>query len=59
MLKTWKQIEQSRELRLWATQVVMPIVVVGTTVAMIPEFRKTVATKYNNVKEAVKNKLHK
>ena len=46
---TYKQIEASRETRLWLSQIVLPIVGV---VMMVPETREAVVTK---VKEAKKN----
>ena len=46
---TYKQIEASRETRLWLSQIVLPIVGV---VMMVPEAREAVVAK---VKEAKKN----
>lgn len=46
---TWKQIEASREARLWLGQIVLPVVGV---VMMVPEAREAVVTK---VKQAKKN----
>jgi hypothetical protein len=39
---TYKQIEASRELRLWITQVIIPLIGIG---AMIPEVREAVIEK--------------
>ena len=46
---TYKQVEASREVRLWLTQIVLPIVWVTM---LVPEARKAVVTK---VKQAKKN----
>lgn len=57
---TYKQIETSREIRLWITQVIVPTIAVTTAVvATVPELREAVTTKFNNVKDKVKLKLHK
>ena len=53
---TWKQIETSREVRLWISQIVIPAV--GVTM-MVPEAREAVAKKFHEVKKLVKEKLHK
>jgi len=53
---THKQIEASREARLWLTQVVLPIVGV---VMVVPETREAVLTKTKELKETVKNRLKK
>lgn len=46
---TYKQVETSREVRLWLTQIVLPVV--GVTM-LVPEARRAVVTK---VKQAKKN----
>ena len=46
---TYKQAEASREVRLWLTQIVLPII--GVTM-LVPEARRAVVTK---VKQAKKN----
>ena len=57
---TYKQIEASREVRLWITQVIVPAtLMVATVFATVPEVRYTAAEKFNNVKRAVKNKFKK
>lgn len=56
---TYKQIEASREARLWIGQVVVPIVsVIGAAMA-VPEVRHAVVEKANNVKTAIKKKFKK
>lgn len=57
---TYKQIEASREMRLWITQVIVPAtLMVATVFATVPEARYAAAEKFNNVKRAVKNKFKK
>ena len=57
---TYKQIETSREIRLWITQVILPAVGIGTVlVTTVPEFREAVVTKAKNVKDKIDAKLHK
>ena len=52
---TYKQIEASRELRLWLGQVVIPVM----AIAAIPEVRQTLADKTNKVKKSIQNKIKK
>ena len=57
---TYRQIEASREARLWITQVIAPTLVLTTAVVMAkPELKEKVATKFNEVKAKIQNKLHK
>lgn len=56
---TWKQIEASREARLWIGQVIIPAVTVVTAVMAVPEVRNAVKDKFNNVKQTIKTKLNK
>ena len=51
---TRKQIDASRELRLWITQVVIPAFGVAM---MIPEAREAVVTKAREVKDKIKSKI--
>ena len=54
---TYKQIETSREIRLWIGQVIVPVAT-GAAIAMTnPEIRKAVVTKFNDVKKSVKQKF--
>ena len=52
---TWKQIEASREARLWIGQVIVPVVV--GIMAVSPEARQMVKTKYVQVKNTIRRKL--
>ena len=56
---TYKQIEASRELRLWLGQIIIPAIGVGVMVMSMPEVRQTVADKTNSIKQSVKNKFKK
>lgn len=56
---TYKQIEASREVRLWIGQVIVPVAT-GVAIAMTnPDVRKAVVTKFNEVKKSVKQKFKK
>lgn len=54
---TWKQIEASREARLWIGQVSVPAVV--RIMAVSPGARQMVKTKYVQVKNTIRRKLKK
>lgn len=57
---TYKQIEASREARLWITQVIVPVLGLATAVVVsVPEVRETVTTKAKGFAEKVKNRLRK
>lgn len=44
----YKHIEASREARLWITQVIVPLIGTGGfVIAMVPEARETIKTKWN------------
>ena len=52
---TYKQIEASREMRLWIGQVIVPAVVAAITIASNPQTRNHVSEKYNNVKSRMRS----
>lgn len=54
-IMTWKQLEVSREARLWIGQVIVPAVV--GFMAVSPEARQKVKTKYVQVKNTIRRKL--
>ena len=57
---TYKQIEASREIRLWITQVIVPtLALVTATVTMVPEFREAATAKFEEVKNRIKYKTCK
>ena len=51
---TYKQIEASRELRLWIGQVIVPAVTMA--LASIPEVRNAASTKLEQLKWKLKSK---
>lgn len=53
---TYKQIDASREVRLWVTQVIIPAFGVAM---LIPEVREAVVTKVRELKEKIKSKANK
>lgn len=52
---TYKQIEASREVRLWIGQIIVPGMLLGATILANPDARKWVVEKG----EKVKNKIFK
>lgn len=57
---TYKHIEASREARLWVTQVIVPLLVLGSTVLMVnPDLKEEAKAKVESVKDKIKGKLHK
>ena len=57
---TYKQIETSREMRLWISQVIVPAVTTAAAVLyMNPELRHKLADKANELKETIKTKFKK
>ena len=53
---TWKQIETSREIRLWVGQIIVPL---AGMAMFIPEVREAVGSKARKMKETINSKLHK
>ena len=53
---TYRQTETSREIRLWITQVIIPIVGIAV---MIPESREAIVNKCKETKDKIKSKFHK
>ena len=53
----YKQIEASREARLWLTQIVIPAASVAVAILSIPEVRQTIASKATSIKESIQNKI--
>ena len=53
---TYKQIEASREARLWIGQVILPIV---TAVMLVPEAREAVIDKAKTAKKNIEDKVKK
>lgn len=53
---TRKQIDTSREMRLWIWQIVVPALTLAATTMAIPEVRETVAMKARSVMSKLKRK---
>lgn len=53
MKKTYKEIENSRNNRLWITEVVMPITLVGMYIFGNPENRRDLKNFCNKVKDKI------
>ena len=56
---TYKQIETSREIRLWIGQLIVPAITLAATMLAIPEVREAVAAKARRIKLSVENKMKK
>ena len=56
---TYKQIEASREARLWLGQIIVPAVTLVATTLAIPGVKDAVANKFNNVKQSIKDRKDK
>ena len=55
---TYKQIEASRELRLWIGQVIVPVICVTAAVLSNPEIRQAALAKTESIKEELRrNKI--
>lgn len=55
---TYKQIEASREVRLWIGQIIVPAVTLAATTLTIPEVRQAVRMKAEEVKYDIEQKLN-
>lgn len=56
---TYKQLEASREARLWIGQIIIPVAtIIGTSMA-IPQVREAVAAKADDIKESINRKRKK
>ena len=55
---TYKQIEASREARLWLGQIFIPAVA-AISICTIPEVREVIATKAKSVKQNIERKMKK
>ena len=53
---THKQIEQSREARLWLGQIIIPAATLVVSALSIPEVRQVVVTKVEDVKKSIERK---
>ena len=53
---TYKQIETSREIRLWITQVIVPALALAL---VVPESGEVIVTQAREVKDKIKNRFQK
>ena len=59
-MKNYREIEASRNTRLWATQVIMPIATLATSVIVaVPEVREATIKSLGKAKDSIKNVLTK
>lgn len=58
-MMTYRQIESSRERRLWITQVVMPTALVAAAILGNREVREDLKDKVTDIKEKIKAKINK
>lgn len=56
---TYKQIEASREARLWVTQVIVPTIMTIGMAMTVPEFRDAVKTTTSKIKEKIRTHTKK
>lgn len=56
---TYKQIEGSREVRLWIGQIIVPAITVAWSTLAIPEVRQAIAAKARDIKRSIENKRTK
>lgn len=56
---TRKQIDASREARLWIGQILVPALTLATSTLAIPEVRQAIATKARSMKESIEKKMNK
>ena len=56
---TFRQIEASREIRLWITQIIVPAGLVTAVVMTNPELKEAVTTKCKEVTSKIKSKFQK
>ena len=52
---TYKQIEASREMRLWIGQVIVPAAAAAIAIASNPQTRNYVSKKYNDIKSHMRS----
>ena len=54
---TYKQIEASREARLWLGQIIVPALTFAATTLAIPEVRQAITIKAMSVKQSIEQKM--
>ena len=53
---TYKQIEASREARLWLGQIIIPAASVAIAILSIPEVREAIGTKVKSIQNKIRRK---
>ena len=56
---TYRQIEASREARLWVTQIIVPTIFGIGMVMSVPEIREPVKAKVSEIKEKIRTRFKK
>lgn len=56
---TYKQIEASREIRLWIGQVIVPAAVAAVTMMSNPNVREFVSAKFDSLKRNAQDKFER
>lgn len=56
---TYKQIEASREARLWISQIIVPVIGTAAMIMTVPEVRTTIVDKCKKMKESIVKKFKK
>ena len=59
MAMTRRQIDASRERRLWISQVIIPSLALVATAMAIPEVRETVKAKANEIRFKIESRMKK
>ena len=59
MAMTRRQIDASRERRLWISQVIIPSLTLVATAMAIPEVRETVKANANEIRSQIDSRLKK
>ena len=59
MAMTRRQIDASREKRLWISQVIIPSLTLVATAMAIPEVRETVKAKANEIRFKIESRMKK
>lgn len=56
---TYKQIETSREVRLWVKDIIVPAIVTAGMLMTVPEIREPVKAKVSEIKEKIRTRTKK
>lgn len=56
---TYKQLEASRETRLWISQIIVPAMLFGSTLLGIPEVRQAIKVKTSEISDFIRSKFQK